>query len=167
MFAAAWKIMNDSFPADERRSLDTHRVCEQDRRYEFSAILFDDRCAGCVGLWRFPGFMIIEHLAIASHARSRGVGTDVMNMLLGGVSAPAVPVVIEVEPAACGDDALRRIAFYTSLGFIANDYEYWQPAYEAGKGRVRMTLMTSPAAMSTTMLDAVRDTLYAEIYKVT
>jgi N-acetylglutamate synthase-like GNAT family acetyltransferase len=163
MFAAAWKILIDSFPGDERRSLAAHIEIEKDQRYAFYAILSDDECTGCMGIWRFPRFMMIEHLAIVPHARSLGMGTDIVTRLLAGAS---VPVVIEVEPESSGDDAVRRTAFYRSLGFIANDYAYCQPAYDAAKHPVPMSLMTYPAAMNAAMLDDIRDTLYAELYHV-
>jgi ribosomal protein S18 acetylase RimI-like enzyme len=162
-FDSAWAILNDSFPADERRSLEAHRAIEHDERYEFSAILSDDAVVGAVGLWRFPRVTVVEHIAIAPHARSRGIGSAIIARLLG---SSGVPVVIEVEPASTGTDAALRMRFYSKLGFVANDCAYRQPAYDATKNPVEMVLMTHPTALSAPVLDGIKDVLYTEIYHV-
>ncbi len=161
LFAAAWDVLAASFPGDERRSLEAHRRIETDPRYRFRAIVSDGRCIGVVGSWGFPRFMFIEHLAIAPGERSKGRGSGIVREIL---EAAAVPVAIEAESMTDSADALRRIVFYRTLGFIVNDYDYIQPAYDAEKRPVPMLLMTYPTAMSTAMLDNIRDTLYRDVY---
>lgn len=161
VFALAWKVMTDAFPVDERRSLEAHTDIEKDPRFAFFAILSGDKCAGAVGMWNFTRFTFVEHLAIAKGERSMGMGSEIVHEILD--SSP-VPVVIEVEPTSAGAEALRRIVFYRTLGFIVNEYEYVQPAYGAGKNPVPMLLLTYPAPMTTAMLDDIRDTLYREVY---
>jgi len=161
LFPAAWDVLTASFPGDERRSLEAHRRIETDPRYEFCAILADSRCAGAVGIWRFPRFMFIEHLAIEPSERSRGSGTGVVRGIL---EAGPLPAVIEVESASVSADALRRIVFYRTLGFVVNEYDYIQPAYDETRHPVPMLLLTYPSAMSADMLDHMKHTLYKDVY---
>ena len=113
-----------SFPADERRDFNLVidlleqnpnfgiRVCTDSENSELQAF---------VSHWNFGDFHYIEHLAVATAMRGKGIGHSVMEDFIAHVGSR---IVLEVEPPV---DVLtrKRISFYESLGFKLNaDFKY-------------------------------------------
>jgi len=114
-FRQAWAIYEESFPVDERRPLPLHLEIQQDARYTFTPLLDDEAIVvGALGLWTFETFTFLEHIAISSVCRGRGLGTAIVEDLR---DAAHLPLVLEAEAPEMNPQAPKRIRWYESLGF--------------------------------------------------
>jgi ribosomal protein S18 acetylase RimI-like enzyme len=139
LFAPAWKLYEESFPKDERRTAAMQELCFSDPDYEYLAVLSRDTFCGIALLWRGPDFVYLEHLAILPELRCQKLGTQAMQQLLR--ENPCV--VLDIEPP---DTPLRmrRKAFYERQGFAVNPYPHFQPPMQKDCGRVRLLLLSRP-----------------------
>lgn len=136
-------IYVESFPPEERRPWPQllERAFDDSDSFILYAITDGDIVAGLVTVWHLQAARYIEHFAIALEYRGKGTGTSVLAML---VSMSPLPMLLEVEPAATGDTARRRIDFYRRNGFIGHpDFDYIQPPYAPGLPAVPLMLMTT------------------------
>lgn len=162
-FRQAWAIYEESFPVDERRPLAEHLQTLSDSRYTFKSLLDDGgTVVGVLGYWRFEQFTFLEHIAISSACRGSGIGTSTVKGLL---DASPLPLILETELPEMNDQAPKRIRWYESLGFHANQQEYVQPAYAKHQHPVPSRIMSYPHLLAPGDFEAIRHTLYSEVYR--
>ncbi|MBD5244598.1 MAG: GNAT family N-acetyltransferase [Barnesiella sp.] len=155
------KIYLSSFPEEERRPWhELMRLTDSvGGPFGFYIVNYGKRPAGLITAWAFPEFTYIEHFAIDSSCRGKGVGARILKEF---VKKQSNPVVLEVEPESDGPLARRRIGFYKRCGFIAfPDFNYVQPPYAPGLPSVSLMLMATSADLN---LNKVASTLHARVY---
>ncbi len=155
-FDSIYRIMEQSFPDDERRPYDEQKELLLDSRYSIYA-----ENGGFIAIWEFEEFVFIEHFAVDESKRNSGLGSKMLANFLGITNKT---VCLEVE---CPDTeiAKRRIGFYERNGFFLNEYEYFQPPISKGKNIVPLMIMTSKSKVTKEKFEKIRDTLYKEVYK--
>ncbi len=161
-FDAVWKLMEESFPVDERRGRSGQEAILAESRYS----LYGTHTAGILtaflAVWEFGNFSFIEHFAVKRDCRNGGLGAKLLGQLLSRVK---VPVILEVELPGT-DLAGRRIAFYERCGFVRNPYAYIQPALSAEGKAIPLGIMSYPGGISEAAFQAVRSVLYESVYHV-
>lgn len=154
----------DSFPENERRPWnDFHaRVLDKENRMKLLVIYTENRPVGFITCWQLDnGFRYVEHFAISSQNRGKGIGARAIESF---VEIEEFPVVLEAEPKHLNEIASRRIDFYTRCGFYPhNDYKYIQPSYSEGLEPVELTLLTTEPQ---TNLDYLTIQLHTIVYGV-
>ena len=161
--ATVREIYEGSFPIDERRdyTMLVELLSHKDT-FILEAICNDDAVLGMLSSWRLNEWHFIEHFAIASACRGRGIGREALQAF---IECSNGPIVLEVEPPT-DHYSSRRIEFYRSLGFVLHDtYRYIQPSYAKGREAVELRLMTygAPADCS---LEAITRMLHCHVYGV-
>jgi len=149
-----------NFPDSERRDWElVLNLMQHERRFHVVTASENEEVMGFVSYWTFQQFCYIEHLAVDTPQRCRGVGSG----LVCHVAAIGLPLLLEVEPPV--DEATcRRIRFYEQLGLVLHDdIAYVQPPYAPGKPSVPMLLMTSRGMAGEGILEAIA-TLRSEVY---
>lgn len=150
----AYRRLEESFPPEERRPFaDFCRVWE-DARFSLFFAREGGEEVGLISLWQFSDFVFVEHLAVYPEQRGGGYGGKIMR----AVSAAHPALVLEIEPPTEGDK-LRRWEFYRRLGFVMNDFPYFQPAYSAGGEKLEMRLLSLPMPLKNPQ------NVIAEIYR--
>lgn len=132
-----------SFPEEERRPVDDINalLAERTESYNVSMIFYGAERVGLLTWWQLDHCVYIEHFAISSRFRSKGIGSIALTHFCHEHRND--PIVLEVEPATVSEEARRRISFYERLGFRANpDFGYVQPPYSDGLPPVELMLMT-------------------------
>lgn len=162
-FRQAWVIYEESFPVDERRPLSAHLQAQSDSRYTFTPLLSEGgTVVGLLGYWRFEAFTFLEHIAVSSACRGSGLGTSTVR---GLQEAACLPLILETELPDMNSQAPKRIRWYESLGFHSNQQEYVQPAYAKHQNPVPSRIMSYPHRLSTGDFEAIRETLYSQVYR--
>lgn len=143
-FVPFWSIYNESFPLNERRTSEQQIVVFEKPGYRVDLYLSDDDVIGFIASWEAMEFVFIEHFAIAPEIRSKGLGSSILSPF---ILIKTKPVILEIDPPV-DELTLRRLRFYSALGFLRNDYSHFQPSYRSGELPLLLTLLSWPDLIS-------------------
>lgn len=162
VFEQVWKLMETSFPSDER--WDKSGFLSEYQNSEFRSMVYhpDGKLGGVMDFWDFGSFIYIEHFAVQPHLRGQGIGAALMSEL--SRIAGGRPYLLEAEPPQDSDIAARRVSFYERLGFVLNSYEYIQPAMGEDEHPLPLVIMSAPSALTEEQFIFVRDKMYEKVY---
>lgn len=159
------KVYYNSFPIEERRAWKNieYLLSLDDSLYHIDVIFYDKQFVGFISWWAFADFCYVEHFAIDSLNRERGMGTRAVSQF---IKDKKKLIVLEVELPGRDEMARRRIAFYMRNGFVAHDnFEYIQPSYGDGLPQVPMMLMTA-GVLANVDLEFISQQLHEVVYGV-
>jgi ribosomal protein S18 acetylase RimI-like enzyme len=154
-------IYLDSFPSDERREWSELIELTQQPYFILYRISHRNETVGLITVWEWQELAFIEHFALNKLFQGQGIGSKVLNQLQKKLTSS---VILETE-LPNNELAIRRINFYTRLGFHICDEEYFQPAYDKDKKAVKMSLMSYPDKIKPSAFIAIKDKLYKEVYQ--
>ena len=141
-FPTVYGKMIAAFPLEERRNMFDQEECFKNPCFKFFEI-YDGTDVGFISLWVFGEFVFIEHLAIDENIRSKGYGSQAIELVKDTFN---LPIVLEAE-APVTPQQIKRINFYSRLGFKVNDYGYYQPSYH-GEEPVPLKLLSFPQLLT-------------------
>ncbi len=160
LFRQMWDIYIDSFPKNERRSLDYQQQTMLNDAFHCEAILEGDELIGILWWWSFDGVRFIEHLATRSDVRGGGYGAKILNEF---IARDQSVIILEVEHPEC-QLSRRRIGFYERLGFHLNAHHYSHPSYWQDGTRVELLIMSHPCTISQEWLTEFQNKHFASIH---
>lgn len=154
------RLYEESFPADERREWHLIVSPAASGCPVLYAIIAGGQLAGMLTLWTFELFSYVEHLAVDPSLRGKGVGTAAMRQLIDLIGHR--PLVVEIEPPTPAQPAtIRRLDFYSRLGFSTISTDYIQPPYAPSLPSVPLHLLaTTPLPTHSTI-----STLHHQVYE--
>lgn len=155
-----WKIYKESFPENERRSLQDQIQLQDNPLYNLQYMYDGVELAGFIAFWDLDSFIFIEHFAIKNELRGKGYGTKILKQIIKTYNKN---IVLEVEKTET-PEAERRIAFYKRFGFCLNQYNYYQPPYTQTTQPVSLYLMSFPRTINHSEFIDVRKKLYTTVY---
>ncbi len=158
-----YKIMEDNFPPDERRSYEGQRALMDEDNYCVYTVEENGVIIAFFAVWFLDGFVFAEHLAVDKKYHNGGTGTKLIKRVMDSLD---VPMVLEIELENSSEMAKRRAGFYRRLGFNINTYKYAQPSYGEGKSEIPMHLVSYPHALSKDEFKDYKKTIFEEIYKI-
>ena len=165
MDEAIWQLMVDSFPYEERRSRDAQKQVMDHPDYRLQVLRNAKQdLLGFISYWLFPHFLFVEHFAISSLFRNKGLGAQLFKEYCLERHAGRL-IILEVEHPGT-EMAKRRILFYERLGFKMNPFTYMQPSYHPDGDELPLLLMSYPTAMDYNSFKEVRAHLYKDVYGV-
>ena len=162
-FNQVFEIMKDSFPSDEYRSYDGQKALLAHPDYSLRVLYSEDeKVKAFIASWEFPTFMYVEHFAVNTRYRNKGLGAFILNEQL---KLSDKMVCLEVE-SLDSEMNKRRIGFYERNHFFLNEYPYVQPAMADGKKEIPLFIMTSHRAIDEDRFLEVKNKLYKEVYNI-
>ena len=162
-FDLVYQIMEDSFPRNEIRDYDAQKQLLKKREYNISKKYDEeDRLIGFTAEWKFDDFIYIEHIAVASYGRGKGIGSELIRKLLLSTDKK---VFLEVEPVH-DDISERRVKFYERLGFKMTDFYYEQPPLRKTDGWTELKVMSYPDKINEIDFLNYKKEIYKEVYGV-
>lgn len=159
-FDAIYRLLHSSFPVDELRSYDDQLALMT--KPGFTVYVTKDISA-VITLWELEDFAFIEHFAVDTPLRGKGLGASLLRELLTNFSCP---VCLEAELPET-ELASRRLNFYRRNGFAVNLYPYIQPSYGPGRSSVPLLILTAGGSIQETEFLHIRDVLYRDVYHTT
>ncbi len=159
-FQEAWKIYEEAFPPNERRSLSQQRLLMENPLYHFKYLYYFDKLAGFLAYWTLDGFIYIDHFAIGMGLRGKGLGEKALADFL---LIQNQDVILEVEKPET-ETAKKRIAFYERLGFFLNEYNYFQPPFSDNKKAVPLLIMSHQSILSQNKFEKIKEIIYRDVY---
>ncbi len=160
-FNEMFALMESSFPSDERREKQQQKDLFSIPEFTAYGFIEESKLIAFITLWNFKDFTYIEHFAVDSTMRSRGLGGKILNEVL---SMHEKPVCLEAELPET-EIARRRIEFYRRNGFFTNDFPYFQPPYSKGKNPVELKIMTSQRSITMQEFELLKSILYQNVYQ--
>lgn len=143
-FADAWRLYEQAFPFDERRSLADHDLAMQhESDFVCLALYRCNRFVGIMFYWLLSDCVFVEHLAIVESERGRGLGTAALNIL----KQYTKPIILEIEPPVDATGA-QRLLFYESAGYVLLPHVHYQLPYQRGGSKLHLFLMSYPCRAS-------------------
>lgn len=157
-FKSLWRLYRKALPSVERRFLPAQKKVLGKKNFFLFAAVSGKKLTGLVAVWRFADFCFLEHLAVQKSLRSKGIGTQIVQMVQKRFS----PLVLESDlPKNAVSKA--RIRFYRKAGFHVNRFAYLQPPYHGTKS-VPMVLLSWPGTLSKKTFSLRRDTIHGSVY---
>ncbi|QCR22783.1 GNAT family N-acetyltransferase [Pontibacter sp. SGAir0037] len=156
------QLYETAFPASERRDFGVLLELLQEPAMYLHAVILKGNIVGLIVHWKWEDILYLEHLAIVSGMRGRGIGQQAMEWLLKHNQQVCI---LEVEKPE--DEASeKRIAFYKRLGFrLHSEFNYAQPPYRRGEKAVLMLLMSKPAVPAVTELPQLASLIREQVYE--
>lgn len=162
LFGSVWQIYRDSFPRNERRTLEHQQTAFQSNQYHLNAYTEKGTLLGLLGYWEFDDYIYIEHLAINPVIRSGGHGSRILSALIESTSKA---LILEIEPVE-NDLTLRRLRFYERLGFQETSYPHRQHRYHDDDPEdFRLVILCHPQIISPELYKQFDDDLQAIVMK--
>lgn len=162
-FDEVFKIMEDNFPSDERRTYKQQKALMNVENYRVYTVEKNGEIVAFFAVWMLDGFIFGEHLAVDRKYHNGGIGTRLLQDVVSSLDAP---LVLEIELENSSDTAKRRANFYRRLGFNVNGYDYAQPSYGVGKSAIPMHLVSYPFELSKDEFEKYKSIIYKYIYKI-
>lgn len=158
-----YELMKEAFPKAERRTEDGFRRCLKSPYLQIIVKRDDDnKIVAFLKVWEFEEFRFVEHFAVDSACRGRGLGGKMLDHYMAQSS---LPVVLEVEPPD-GETEIRRIGFYERLGFYLNQYDYNQPPLREGGETIPLKIMSYREPLNEQAFQEIKNTLYNKAYSI-
>ena len=140
------KLMNNSFPIEERRdNIEQRQLADNKPEFHCMSITYKDNInnetenilVGFINFWELDGFVYLEHLATKPECRNKGFGHLILDKLKEYTD---LPLVLEVEKPT-DSFSERRIKFYERNGLTYCNKDYLQPPYRQGDDMLPLNLM--------------------------
>jgi ribosomal protein S18 acetylase RimI-like enzyme len=161
-FNQIFQLLQDSFPVDEYRTYKEQKALLEQPEYQIYVYKHQpDTITALLAVWEFDTLVFVEHFAVHSSYRNRGIGGRMLDELLQRFGKR---VCLEVEPPV---DSMTsgRVAFYERHGFFLNHYPYMQPAMSEGKCAIPLLVMTYGDKVNEEEFEVIKQTLYTRVYK--
>ena len=161
-FDKVFSVLKTSFPPDERRTYDAQKALLSNPKYNIYVLpdSESDEIKAFITVWQFGTFAFVEHFAVNPKYRNLGLGSAILNAVVGLLPCR---ICLEVELPET-DTAKRRIEFYKRNGFFTNDYQYIQPPYGKDKQPVPLILMTHGSSIAEKEFENTKKTIFKEVY---
>ena len=143
-FHKAWKLYEDAFPLEERRSLSAQVSILKKDNYNFDVLNDGKQFIGFILWWDFETLRYVEHFATSPQQRNKGFGKLILEKFM---KSNDKPILLEVElPHSTINQ--RRIKFYERTGFKLNPHYYEVPPIQEGHSPLQLLLMSYPSLLS-------------------
>ncbi len=160
-FDAVYKIMKESFPADEIRPYEAQKALfDKNGFFVYGVKSEGGELRAFITLWQLNGFTFGEHFAVDKKDRGSGLGGKIIRIAARNTNGRFC---FEVEPPET-EIAKRRIGFYRRAGFVLNDYEYIQPPLGKSKRSIPLMIMSYKHGLSVQEFETVKEEIYKNVY---
>lgn len=161
-FDKYYDMLEKHFCHEERKTREKENMAFLNEKFSPNFIFENEQVIGYVCYWNFESFVFIEHLAFSEQFRGKGYGTMFCEEFLRNSKKP---VILEAE-IPTDETTIRRIHFYENVGFVVNDYEYFQPSYHCGNDKLPMVVMSNKTKLNQETLNNFISTLKKEVYEL-
>lgn len=161
-FDSFFNILKNSIPENERRDYSSQKKLLSNSSYKPLVFRENDEILAIMATWEFEDFIFIEHLAVDSELRGKGVGTELVKNYLNKYKKN---IFLEVEPPST-DVSKKRVSFYEKLGFCLNNFSYSQPPLNPDDCPLELNIMSYSKPIAVNEFDKYRKIIYKEVYGI-
>ena len=171
-FLEAMKIYLDSFPTNERQSIDLIQKRFNENRYQLFVGTIGDEVTVFSLIYRFkhPDFYLLDYYAVKKNYRNKKLGTDFLKTLFKEMKLDEknIFLILEVEDPSYGNnrnERKKRVQFYKTLGVRQiESMRYILPPLDNGKESTDMIIMIYPSPKRKKITREMLLSLVSELY---
>lgn len=160
LFDSIFKLLADSFPADEYRPRATLIAMLDWHTFAMYVEHDGDNAKALMFSHDLGGMRFIENFCVLPEMRGAGYGGRMFDEF---IKSEPTPVVFEVEPPV-DELTRRRVNFYKRHGMLLDERKYIMPALGEGLSPMQLYLMSDKPLGDS--FYSVRDAIYRVAYKV-
>jgi ribosomal protein S18 acetylase RimI-like enzyme len=160
--SGAFRIYQDSFPKEVKRSQENQIRVFKDKRYYFYGVFKNNKMIAILAFWRLKTGDFIEHFAVKKSFRRQGFGAEIVRQF---INQNCRKIIIEVEKSDI-KKSRKLVRFYRQLGLKLNKHDYLMPPYKKGGRPMPLYVMTYPKVINNKEFIRARNEIYATVYKV-
>lgn len=160
LFDVFYEFLSESFLKVEFRSYEAQKRLLKKDSYQILFCFIGDKIVGVMALWNLEDFWFIEHFAVTTALRNKGIGKKMLDFVKLSFEKY---VILEVE-LPYNEMNKKRIGFYQRNGFLYNDYEYYQHPLNKGDKPLPLRIMSFPNEINKEQFDKVAETLKVNVY---
>lgn len=158
LFPNVFALYRSSFPKYEQRKLPEQAFAMQNPKYHCESMWEKDTLIGLLFWWQSGELCYVEHFAISPASRGQGYGS----LCLKDFCQRHSPIVLEIDPPE-ETMAVRRLHFYTRLGFVPNDFLHLHPPYQSEYQAHRLQVLSYPGKLTRKQYQSFWDILCNQI----
>lgn len=136
-FNDALKIYKNSFPEFEQRTIESQIEVLNHDQYYCCVVLEDTLLIGILFYWKYEDYNYLEHFAISSNLRGQSYGSKILKEFCENNSN----TILEIDPPT-DDTSIKRLNFYSNLGFKLHDFEHIHPPYRKNYSGHKLNIMS-------------------------
>ena len=161
-FEQVFSIMEQSFPKEEMRIYEKQKKLLELPFYHIEVVKNKEKkIVAFLAYWKLENFYFIEHVAVSKSERGKKIGEKLLKEAFNKWNCF---VVLEVEPPET-EIAKRRIDFYKRIGFLFNNFEYFQLPLREGFEKIPLKIMSYPRNISKEEFEQYKNMLYQTVYQ--
>lgn len=162
-FDEMFHLMQISFPENEYRTYSDQKSLLKNPKYHIITKENEQKnIVAFLAFWSLGDFNFIEHLAVSPTCRGKGTGTKLVSEFMSETSKP---IILEIEPPV-DDISIKRMKFYEKLGFVLNEYQYFQIPLRKNHSPSELKIMSYPQKLNEEEFNNVKNIIYHEVYGV-
>ena len=170
-----FKIYQNSFPANERQSLEILKIRLKEKKEVLFAAKINNEVVGIGFLFDLLGsdFLLLDYLAIKENHRGKQIGERLFEFLKSYSKSHHKHLLMEVDDPEYGEDKpsrIKRIAFYQKNGaYWLKDVKYILPALDGSEHTEQILMLVptnSKSKFSGEEIKALVKLLYSELYGI-
>lgn len=163
-FDEVYRIYEEAFPDQERRSKKGQKKAMEDPSYRLLAKEQDGALIAFLGYWELPSCIFVEHLATTAVCRGKGYGKD---LVIQCIHKAKKPVFLEIEPVTDENPMTgRRAGFYERLGFHCNHFPYLQQPLKEGDDPIPLWIMSYGKTLTEEEFAPYKREIYKSVYGI-
>ena len=143
-FDKYFALLESDFCLEERKTKADELTAFNHPNFSPNFIFEEDKLIGYACFWNFENFLFVEHFAILNTMRGTGCGSKFLKEFSEKTTKP---IVLEVELPET-EVAAKRIRFYERVGYVINEFKYYQPSYHKDTNLIPMHLMSFGSKLS-------------------
>lgn len=142
-FNDAMTLYKTSFPIFEQRTIKSQIEALKNDTYNCNAVYENSELIGILFYWKYDGYVYIEHLAICPNLRGKQYGSKILKTFC----KQNKNTILEIDPPI-DDISLKRLNFYSKLGFKIHDFEHIHPPYRKNYNGHKLKVMSFNKTLS-------------------
>lgn len=146
-FEKAWQIYLESFPEQERRTINEQEKILKNKNFNMNCYIKNDLLIAIVFFWdiniRDKNYTFLEHFAVNSKLRGKSYGSKILNEFIENNKN----IILEIEPII-DEITQKRLKFYEKFGFVINKHEHFQVPFRKNAKELKLILMSQNSELS-------------------
>lgn len=141
-FKKAWKIYQEAFPPEEKRTLKEQIKLFDKRSFKMLCYVEDEVVLAILFYWQIDSYTYLEHFAVNTILRGRSYGSKILEEFISNNQN----IILEIEPII-DEITQKRLAFYERFDFKVNNHTHFQVPFRKNAQELQLIFLSHKKAL--------------------